>query len=157
MKVAITGGHVTPALAVIEELQKDRKNKILYFGRKYSFEGDNTLANDYQIVAKINRITYVNLATGRLQRKLTRHTISSLFKIPRGFFQAMSELRRNRPDVILSFGGYLAVPVVLAGWLLKIPVITHEQTVVVGLSNRIISFFAKKIVSLPRPAPSSTI
>jgi UDP-N-acetylglucosamine--N-acetylmuramyl-(pentapeptide) pyrophosphoryl-undecaprenol N-acetylglucosamine transferase len=55
-------------------------------------------------------------------------------------------LIRIRPEVILSFGGYLAAPVVLAGSILGIPSLTHEQTVVAGYANRFISFFAKKIL-----------
>jgi UDP-N-acetylglucosamine--N-acetylmuramyl-(pentapeptide) pyrophosphoryl-undecaprenol N-acetylglucosamine transferase len=51
-----------------------------------------------------------------------------------------------RPDVILSFGGYLAVPVVIAGWFLGIPSVTHEQTVVVGYANKVIARFAKRIL-----------
>lgn len=147
MKIAITGGHITPALAVIDELKrKNEKIKITYFGRKYSFEGDKTFSNDYQIVSKIQGIKYVDLETGRLQRKFSRYTIPSLLKVPHGFLQAYKELKSDKPDLIFSFGGYLAVPVVIVGFFLKIPIITHEQTVVIGFSNRIIAFFAKKIL-----------
>lgn len=147
MKIAITGGHITPALAVIEELQARKLNiEIVYFGRKYSFEGDKTLSNDYEIVSKLSGITYYNLETGRLQRRFSLKTIISLLRIPKGLYQAYKDLKQEKPEVVLSFGGYLAVPVVLSSALLKIPVITHEQTVVIGLSNRIISWFAKKIL-----------
>jgi UDP-N-acetylglucosamine--N-acetylmuramyl-(pentapeptide) pyrophosphoryl-undecaprenol N-acetylglucosamine transferase len=51
-----------------------------------------------------------------------------------------------KPDIILSFGGYLAVPVVFVGWLLGIPSVTHEQTAVVGYANKFVSLFAKRIL-----------
>lgn len=145
MKIAITGGHMTPALAVIEELQKNKTHQIIYFGRKYSFEGKKTLANDFQIVSKIKSLKYVNLNTGRLQRKISLHTLPSLLRIPKAVIEASQILKREKVDCILSFGGYLAFPVALAGFLKKIPVYTHEQTVGVGLSNRFISHFSKKI------------
>jgi UDP-N-acetylglucosamine--N-acetylmuramyl-(pentapeptide) pyrophosphoryl-undecaprenol N-acetylglucosamine transferase len=69
-----------------------------------------------------------------------------LIKIPFGFFQALFLLIEIKPDAIMSFGGYLAVPVVLAGWVLGIPSVTHEQTVVTGYANKLLSKFAKKIL-----------
>lgn len=147
MKIAITGGHITPAIAIIDELKRrDSKVKIIYFGRRYSFEGDKVLSNDLKIISRIKGVQYVNLETGRLQREFTKHTIASLFKIPRGFIQAYKELKKEKPKLILSFGGYLALPVVITGFILRIPIITHEQTVTVGLSNRIVSLFARKIL-----------
>jgi len=55
-------------------------------------------------------------------------------------------LLRIKPAVIISFGGYLAAPVVLSGWLLGIPSITHEQTIVTGYANKFIALFAKKVL-----------
>ena len=81
------------------------------------------------------------LTTGRLQRTFTRYTIPSLLKVPVGFVQSLQFLRQIKPDVICSFGGYPAVPVVMAGWFLGIPSITHEQTLIPGLANKIISRF----------------
>lgn len=112
-------------------------------------EGESTVSAEYKIISRMG-IPFVSLTAGRLQRKFTRYTISSLFKIPIGFFQALWWVGKFRSDVILSFGGYVALPVVLAGWLWRVPVITHEQTVISGLANKIIAFFAQKIcVSWP--------
>lgn len=69
-----------------------------------------------------------------------------LLKVPFGFIQAFYFLLKAKPDVILSFGGYLAVPVVLIGWVLGIPALTHEQTIVVGYANKVVSRFAKKVL-----------
>ena len=65
--------------------------------------------------------------------------------MPLGFFQALGILSRERPQAVLSFGSYVAVPVVLAAWILGVPVITHEQTLKSGLSNKVIARFAKKV------------
>ncbi|HSW97719.1 MAG TPA: UDP-N-acetylglucosamine--N-acetylmuramyl-(pentapeptide) pyrophosphoryl-undecaprenol N-acetylglucosamine transferase [Candidatus Saccharimonadales bacterium] len=142
MKIVIIGGHFTPALAVIEGL--DKKSNIIYFGRKYTFENDKTESLEYQTITK-RGIQFVPIITGRLQRKFTPKTIPSLAKIPYGFFQALSLLRKYKPDSIMGFGGYLSVPVCLAGRLLGIPVIIHEQTLEAGLANKFIAQFAAKI------------
>lgn len=142
-KIIITGGHVTPALAVIDVLS-NKKWQIYYIGRKYALEGDLALSQESQLIKEKN-IPFLTLTTGRLQRKITPYTLISLLKIPIGFAQSLFYLVMVRPHVILSFGGYVALPVVLVSWILAIPVITHEQTFSPGLANKIISIFAKKI------------
>ncbi len=146
MKILITGGHLTPALAVIEELLKqDEKINIVYVGRQYSQEAQRIVSNDYKVVSEIKGVKYLNLEAGRLHRNFSWATIRSLLKVPKGFLQAYHLLKDEKPNVILSFGGYLALPVVVMGFIRRIPVFTHEQTVVVGLSNRIIGFMSQKI------------
>src|SRR5690348_2431659 len=103
--VAGGGGHFAPALAVIEQLPKDVE--VLVVGRKHAFEGDEALSFEYQ-TAKQLQIPFVPLTTGRLQRKLTRHTLASLAKIPAGYFQAVAIVKKFKPDVVLSFGGYVS-------------------------------------------------
>jgi len=142
-KVVITGGHLTPALAVIEELKK-RGWEIIFLGRKYASEGVKTPSIESELIPRM-RIPFYTLAAGRIQRRFTRWTIPAILRIPIGFFQAILYLRKLRPDVVLSFGGYVSAPVVFAGWLLRIPVITHEQTTVKGLATKFNSLFAKKI------------
>jgi len=142
-KVVITGGHLTPALAVAEELKK-RGWEIIFFGRKYAAEGVKTPSVESEIVPKIG-IPFYPLAAGRIQRRFTRWTIPAILRIPLGFIQAILYLRKIRPDAVLSFGGYVSAPVVFAGWLMRIPVVTHEQTTVKGLATKFNSLFAKKI------------
>jgi UDP-N-acetylglucosamine--N-acetylmuramyl-(pentapeptide) pyrophosphoryl-undecaprenol N-acetylglucosamine transferase len=140
--VAGGGGHFAPALAVIEALPRDWG--LLVIGRKYTFEGDKSFSLEYQ-TAKNKNIPFVSITTGRLQRTFTRHTIKSLFKIPGGFFQALQIIKKFKPDVLISFGGYVSVPVIFAAHFLRIPIIVHEQTLSIGLSNKIAIPFAKKI------------
>ncbi len=142
-KIFITGGHLTPAQAVIDVLLK--KNwYIFYLGRKHALEGDTALSQEW-LTLKNSQVNFLPLSMGRLQRTFTYFTIYSWFKIPLGFITALYYLIRYRPQIILAFGGYMAVPVVLGAWILNIPVITHEQTLQPGLANRLISRFAHKI------------
>lgn len=142
MRIVITGGHMSPSLAVIEELSED--TKILMIGRRHGIEGDKALSLEY-LTAKMLDIPFKAITTGRWQRKFTKHTITSLVKFPYGIFQAISILKKFKPDIILTFGGYIALPVAMAGLFLRIPVVVHEQTLEAGLSNRIIAIFAKKV------------
>jgi UDP-N-acetylglucosamine--N-acetylmuramyl-(pentapeptide) pyrophosphoryl-undecaprenol N-acetylglucosamine transferase len=140
--VAGGGGHFAPALAVIEKLPKDVE--LLVVGRKYVFEGDRTLSLEYQTAKKLG-IPFKPLTTGRLQRKFTRYTINSLLKIPIGLTQATSIISQFRPDVVLSFGGYVSVPITLASSILRIPFVIHEQTLDAGISNKLVAKFAAKV------------
>lgn len=144
MKILLTGTHFTPAQAVIEELQKSSNVEIIYIGRKYTREGDKSLSVESQVLPKIG-VKFLSLAAGRVQRIFTPYTIPSLLKIPIGFLQAFYLLLQEKPDVVLSFGGYVGVPVVFSAWLLSIPIMIHEQTLVSGLANRFSAHFADKI------------
>ena len=145
MKIIITaggGGHFAPALSVIKRLPKN--TDILVIGRKYAFEGDNTISLEYRTAQAMN-LPFETITTARLQRSFTRHTIPSIAKLPVGYFQARSIIKLFQPDVILSFGGYVAVPVTLAARSVGIPVVIHEQTLGAGLANKIAARFAEKI------------
>lgn len=145
MKILMTaggGGHFSPLLSVYEQLPKDVQ--VLVVGRKYGLEGDNALSFEYQTATRLG-MPYVSISTGRWQRKFTKHTIPSLLKLPKGFFEAYRLLRSFSPNVVLSFGGYVTVPVVIVAWLLHIPVVVHEQTMEAGAANKIASYFAKKV------------
>lgn len=144
MKILLTGAHFTPAVATIEELKKYPDVSVVYVGRKTTQEGDSSPSVESQVLPRLG-IKYIPIVAGRLQRSFTVYTIPSLLKIPIGFIQALYIISKEKPDLILSFGGYVAVPLVFAGWLLSIPIIVHEQTLVSGLANSISSFFADKV------------
>lgn len=146
MKILITGTHLTPALAVIEELKKNYHAEIVYVGRKTTLEGDSALSVESQIMPGMG-VKFISLTTGRLQREFTLYTIPSLFKIPIGLLQSLYIILSEKPDVVLSFGGYVAVPIILSSWLFSIHIIIHEQTLVSGLTNKITAFFADKIAT----------
>lgn len=142
MKILIIGGHLSPALALIDLI--GGKHDILFVGRKYVFEGDETLSLEYKLSQELG-IKFAPITTGRLQRSFTRYTIPSLLKFPLGLGESFKILRSYKPDVIVGFGGYVSLPVIFAAFLLRIPIVIHEQTLEAGVANKIASVFAKKI------------
>ncbi len=138
-KLVFTGGHHTPALAVIEKLSD--QFDIYWFGHKYSMHGYDQISAEYKTITGLG-ITFYNLHAGKIFR--TWNLIEWL-RVPFGFLQSLWWLLKIRPQLIVSFGGYLAVPVVVAGKVLGIPSVTHEQTVVSGWANRVIALFADRI------------
>jgi UDP-N-acetylglucosamine--N-acetylmuramyl-(pentapeptide) pyrophosphoryl-undecaprenol N-acetylglucosamine transferase len=144
MKICMTGGHITPALATVKELQNRGNHEIFFIGRKTATEGDRTPSIESQIVPQIG-LKFFPIHPGRLQRRFSLYTIPSLLRTPYSFFESLGILLRESPNIVVSFGGYVALPVVIAAWCLQIPIITHEQTSVVGLANKIISYFATRV------------
>jgi UDP-N-acetylglucosamine--N-acetylmuramyl-(pentapeptide) pyrophosphoryl-undecaprenol N-acetylglucosamine transferase len=142
--IVICGSHFSPAFSLIEKINEKDKYSVSYIGRKYAMEGDNSLSLEYRTLIKFG-IPFFSITTGRLQRAFSKYTLISLFKLPVGFVQSVFILFRVKPVAVMSFGGYSAVPVCFASLLFQIPVMIHEQTSVLGLSNRILSRFAKKI------------
>lgn len=141
MKILITGGHVTPALALIEEM--DTQN-VVFVGRQF-VPGSKTIPSfEYKEVTS-RGIPFINLKTGKLTRTFSLKALGDWLQIPLGFIRAYQILSAEKPHVIMSFGSYLAVPIAFWGWMFGVPVYTHEQTVMPGLANRIIGKFATKI------------
>lgn len=139
--IVFTGGHHNSALVVANELQKQGYN-LAWIGHKFASAGNKAVSAEYQEVTNA-KIPFYVLKTGKFYRQ---RNLLEYIKIPFGFLQALIYLLQIRPALIVSFGGYLAVPVVIIGWFLRIPSITHEQTVVAGWANKAISPFVKKIL-----------
>jgi len=145
MKILITGGHLSPALAVIETyLKKGLPGDIIFVGRKYINEFEKTFSLEYREVTKRN-IRFIPLRAGRFTRIFNFRSFLNLLYIPVGFFEAWQIIRKEKPDIIISFGSYLSLPIAVIGFFYKIPIFTHEQTISPGLANRIIGFLAKKV------------
>jgi len=148
-RIVLTGGHAaTTAVSLIEELHRQAsKNMVLdiyWIGVQTSIEGRKIPTLEKQVFPKLG-VNFRPIIAGRLQRRLSPWTIPALAKIPVGFIMAFWELIKIKPKVILSFGGYAAFPVVIAGYLLRIPIIIHEQTVAAGRANKYSAYFANKI------------
>ncbi len=149
LRIFVTGGHLTPALSLLEQIKQEKLPwEIIFVGRKTAIEGSKQISEEYRVIQE-RKLKFLPLFTGRLERTLNLWTIYSLLKIPFGFLQAFYFVLRYRPKLIVSFGGYLALPVGLSGFLLGIPVITHEQTKRQGLANRLINKFAKVCLTIP--------
>ncbi len=148
-KILLTGGHaVTTAIAVIEELIRRYGKEgidISWIGPKFPVEGKEVSGLEFKIFPGLGVKPYL-LNAGRLQRKFTRYSVPSLFKLPIGFIQAIYFVLKIKPEVTLSFGGFAGFPVVFASWLFGIPVVIHEQTLGMGLANKLSSVFAKEIL-----------
>lgn len=142
MRIVIIGGHLAPALSVLEALPK--KSEVLFVGRKFALEGDSALSLEYSTIISLG-IPFVGLNTGRLQRKLTKYTLFSLLKLPFGIIKSFFILIKFKPDIVVGFGGYVSIPVIMSAFLLRIPIVIHEQTMEVGLANKIVSRLATKI------------
>jgi UDP-N-acetylglucosamine--N-acetylmuramyl-(pentapeptide) pyrophosphoryl-undecaprenol N-acetylglucosamine transferase len=146
INVVLTGGHAaTTAIAVVEEIIRRKLDwKVYWLGAESAVEGKNLPTLESEVFPSLGVTQHV-LKAGRLQRKFSRWTIPSLFKLPVGFFQAFWLLIRIKPKIVLSFGAYSAFPVVVCAFMLGIPVVVHEQTIAAGRANRASGPFARKI------------
>lgn len=146
-RILLTGGHAaTTAIAVVEELMRRRKpGDIYWIGADSAIEGKKIPTLDSKVLPKMGVKTFF-IVSGRLQRKFTVWTIPSLFKIPVGIIQSLIAVGKIKPAVVLSLGGHTSFPVVFASWIMRIPVVVHEQTESLGLANRLSTPFVKQIL-----------
>lgn len=150
MKVLIPGGHLTPALAFIDYLQTEQKDiEIIFVGREFSREADKQPSKEKQEV-KSRGVKFIPLQAAKLHNTSILTVLTQSWRFVGALVQASSIVSRHKPDICMSFGSYLAVPLALACWLHHIPVVTHEQTRVAGFSNKLIGKIAQKVaVSFP--------
>ena len=138
-KILLTGGgtagHCVPNLALVPAL-KTRGFKPIYIGSYTGIERKLVTAE---------KIPYYAISTGKLRRYFDWKNFTDPFRVINGFFQAYGILRRERPDIVFSKGGFVSVPVVKAAKLLKIPVIIHESDMTPGLANKLSYSSASKI------------
>jgi UDP-N-acetylglucosamine--N-acetylmuramyl-(pentapeptide) pyrophosphoryl-undecaprenol N-acetylglucosamine transferase len=148
-KIVLLGGHLTPALAVIEELKSRGYYNLSWIGTKFSQTSDRHLSAEYQLIHNLG-LPFYAFRAGKIWRKVTPATffkaIFNLLLIPYGFIKGFLLVLSIRPKLIISFGGYLALPVVIAGRLSGAKIVTHEQTISPGIANKLIGFFADKIL-----------
>ena len=130
-----TAGHVMPHLAILPELQAA--------GFDYFYIGADGIE---KVLIENVGVQYKQISAGKLRRYFSWRNFSDIFRVTWGFLQSVAILLTRRPAVIFSKGGFVSVPVSLAGWLLGIPVVSHESDLSPGLANRIISKFASLIM-----------
>ena len=138
-KIVLTGGgtagHVTPNIALLPYL-KEAGYEIYYIGSKNGIE--KQLIQDY-------KIPYTGISTGKLRRYFDLKNFTDPFRVINGFFEARRALKKIRPDVVFSKGGFVSVPVVRAAHSLKIPCIIHESDMTPGLANKLCYGAASKV------------
>ena len=128
-----TGGHVTPNLALIPRLQKDGW-EIHYIGAANSVE--------QELISKVEGVQFHCVAVGKLRRYFDPKNFSDPFRVIKGVAQATRIIRKIKPDVVFSKGGFVSVPVVYGAHFNRVPIVTHESDLTPGLANKLCLPFA---------------
>ncbi|MCL2519905.1 MAG: undecaprenyldiphospho-muramoylpentapeptide beta-N-acetylglucosaminyltransferase [Spirochaetaceae bacterium] len=145
MKIALTGGgtagHVYPLLALAEELKQrghlnDQPLSFIYIGQKGGVE---------EQLAEAAGLPFYGITAGKLRRYFSFKNFSDIFRVFKAYKQAKKILKRERPALLFSKGGFVTVPPVIAAAKLGIPVYIHESDSDLGLANRLAARFAKII------------
>lgn len=131
-----TGGHIYPALAIATSLRVQYQAEILFLGSDDGLERELVPAASF---------TLATVKAGKLRRYVSLETITGVMRVPLGMFSAISIVRKFRPDVAFTSGGYVAVPAVLASRVNGVPVLMHQQDVPPNLSNRLAAPLATRI------------
>ena len=130
-----TAGHVTPNIALLPRL-KELGDDIQYSGSYTGIEKE---------LIEPFGIPYHGISSGKLRRYFSVQNFTDPFRVLKGFREAHKLIRQLKPDVIFSKGGFVSVPVVLAGKRCKVPVIIHESDMTPGLANKIAIPSAAKV------------
>ena len=130
-----TAGHVTPNIALIPELKKAGFD-IHYIGSKNGIER--------RLIREMG-IPYYPISSGKLRRYFDLKNFTDPFRVLKGYGQASRLIRKLKPDILFSKGGFVSVPVVIAAKRKKVPVIIHESDITPGLANKLSFSSASKI------------
>jgi len=137
MKIILTGGgtagHVTPNIALLPQL---RGHDVSYIGSKDGPEKE---------IVGSTGIPYHGISAGKLRRYLSAKNVVDVFRVMKGLGEARKIIKKVKPDIVFSKGGFVAVPVVYAARLAKVPVIIHESDITVGLANKLCIPHAAKV------------
>jgi len=132
-----TGGHLFPAIAIAQEfMAKDPENKVIFVSTGNPFE--------LSVLDKAGFMLEKITAEGIKGRGLLRQ-LRSMWKIPMGIFESMRIIKNFKPDLVMGVGSYAAGPVAIGAWLMRKKLILHEQNILPGITNRILSHFADRI------------
>lgn len=138
-KIILTGGgtagHVTPNLALLPSLREEGF-EIHYIGSYSGIE---------RRLIEEAKIPYDGISSGKLRRYFDLKNFSDPLRVLKGYAQAKKLMKKYKPDIVFSKGGFVAVPVVLAAKHYKIPVIIHESDMTPGLANKICIPSARKV------------
>lgn len=132
-----TGGHIFPGLAVAEALRA-RAVPVLWLGAEGAMETRLVPAAGVELRT---------LKVGGLRGRGVRALLAAPWRVGRAVLGAMAVLHRERPRAVISFGGYAAGPGGLAAWLLRRPLLVHEQNRAPGLTNRVLSRLARRVLT----------
>ena len=133
-----TAGHVTPHLALLPHLLK-QGYEVHYIGTEEGIE--------HGMIGKLAGVTYHAVKSGKLRRYHDWKNFTDPFRVIAGAFQSAHLMRKLKPDVCFSKGGFVSVPVVIGAWLNRVPTLCHESDLTPGLANKICSKFAQRIAT----------
>ncbi len=149
-----SGGHVTPVVAVLDELQKGSKNVDVRFwcdvhfapqARQIMAEYDPDIAVNTVVAGKFRRYSHLTKLQHLTIPSVVFPNIRDAFLVVAGVVQSLFRLIAWRPDVVFAKGGYVCLPVGWAAWLLRIPLVIHDSDAHPGLTNRLLAPVAKRI------------
>ncbi|WP_071460497.1 undecaprenyldiphospho-muramoylpentapeptide beta-N-acetylglucosaminyltransferase [Bacillus massilinigeriensis] len=139
-KIVLTGGgstgHVSLNLALIP-LLREKGWRIHYIGSKEGIERS--------LIEKIPDVTYHSISTGKLRRYFDLKNFLDPLKVGLGVLQAQRLIRKIKPDIVFSKGGFVSVPVVMAAWMNRVSVISHESDYNLGLASKLAIPFSKRM------------
>ncbi len=132
-----TGGHVFPAIAVAEAIQNlDSSFKIIFAGRAAPSMEERLLSSKYD---------YRHIKAVPLARNNIKQNLLLPFNLPSSVLKAAKLLKKEKPEFVVATGGYVALPVMLAAILKRMPFYAIEPNAVMGVANKICAKFAKKV------------
>lgn len=130
-----TAGHVTPNIALFPAL-KEAGYEITYIGSYNGIEKD---------LIEAEGIKYFGINSGKFRRYFSWKNFTDPFRVLQGYFQARKIIRKEKPDIVFSKGGFVSVPVILAAKHKKLPSIIHESDLTPGLANKLAIPSASKV------------
>ena len=145
MKILISGGHLTPALAFIDFAKANHpQDKIVFAGRQFSQDRLKQKAVERREV-EARGVKFISFSSVSADLNTWLDIFIKPLKFISSLVKANKIFVQEKPDLFLSFGGYLAVPLAIMAKLRKIPIVTHEQTKVAGKATQFIGQMADKI------------
>ena len=133
-----TAGHVTPHLSLIP-LLREAGYEIDYIGTEQGIERG--------MIEKLPGVRYHVVQSGKLRRYFSWQNFSDPFRVLHGAATSVRLMRKLKPDVCFSKGGFVSVPVVFGAWLMGVPAVCHESDLTPGLANRICARFARRVAT----------
>ncbi|HNZ86361.1 MAG TPA: UDP-N-acetylglucosamine--N-acetylmuramyl-(pentapeptide) pyrophosphoryl-undecaprenol N-acetylglucosamine transferase [bacterium] len=132
-----TLGPVTPLVAIINEIRKNHKNDEIFW-----VSTKNGIENNY---LNTRGIKTHQISSAKLRRYVSIYNILDIFNFTKALFESYRIIKKINPDIIISAGAYVSVPLVIMGRLMNKKILIHQQDVRIGLANKIMKFFADKI------------
>lgn len=146
MKIIITGGgtggHIYPGISLAHEFQRrDKDNEIIFVGNKQKMESEIIPQEGFQ---------FLGLNVKGIERKICLNNIFALFLFFGSLFTSYKLIKKIKPDLVIGTGGYVSGSFVLVSSFIGIPTFIHEQNIIPGITNQILSLTSKKtFISFP--------